>query len=186
MPRSQLLLLVPLAAFAAFSVGLKANLLERPDPNAVLQAGAAAPPIVLEDLSGERFDLEDIRAEKAVVLVNFWATWCAPCRVEMPILETAYEEHRSAGLEILAITSEDRDVVEAYVAERGYSFPILLDPGSEVGKAYGVEALPTTVVVDANGKVVRSWRGLDPSMEMQINRLMSRATGRGTDRVSAR
>jgi len=162
MKRPAVVLLVPMVLFAGFSAQLKLRLLEDSKTGGPVGSGLMAPPTVLEDLEGNRFDLAEIVQEEDVVVVNFWATWCGPCKIEMPQFQRLYDEHGAGGLEILAITREDRDVVEKFLETRGYTFPILLDPEGRVTESYGVEALPTTVIVGRDGKVVRSRIGIDP------------------------
>ena len=172
MKRSAVVLLVPLVFYASFSVRLKLHLLEEPESAGPVKVGIDAPPFILETLAGQRVDLTQVAQEKKVVVVNFWATWCGPCKIEMPQLQQLFEEYGSEGLEILAITKEEREVVEEFLRERPYSFPILLDPGGEVTERYGIEALPTTIIVDESGKVIRSRIGVDPLLERQIIRFL--------------
>ena len=90
------------------------------------------------------------------VFINFWASWCAPCRAEMPDIVEAYNRHRNAGLEILAIDNTQLDVVEdvhAFVKEFQMPFPVLLDEEGAATKAFGVLGLPTSVFVDGDGIV---------------------------------
>jgi thiol-disulfide isomerase/thioredoxin len=96
------------------------------------ERGAVAPEFILPGLSGTPARLADHRGE--VVLLNFWATWCPPCRAEMPSMEKLYQAYRDRGLVILAISGDraGRSVVESFVQERGVTFPILLDPDGAV------------------------------------------------------
>ena len=178
MQRSTILLTAALVAGVTYSVGLKAHLLNREDPEAVLRRGEPAPAIELARLDGTAMDLAEVAGENKLVLVNFWATWCQPCRIEMPQLEKAYEEYREQGFEILAISSEDPDTIERFLEEHPYSFPILLDPGATVTATYGVEAIPTTVLIDAEGKIIRVHTGVSPVLEAQIERYMERDADR--------
>jgi len=99
--------------------------------------------------------------------VNFWATWCPPCRAEMPSMEKLYQAYRDRGLVILAISGDraSRSSVEAFVQELGVTFPILLDPEGNVFAQYGVRGLPTSYLLDRRGRIVsaeagaRDWNG---------------------------
>lgn len=87
-----------------------------------------------------------------VVLVNFWATWCGPCRIEMPALQRVYDAHREHGLVVLGVDyGEDLESVVSYGREVGVSFPLLLDRDSAVGQRYRIQGLPTTIFVDRQG-----------------------------------
>ena len=105
----------------------------------------------LNDLEGKTWSLQALHGE--VVLVNFWATWCPPCRKEMPDLDRLYQEFKDQGLLILAISDEDISKVQPFIAEHHYSYPILLDPGSKVHKLFVVEGIPKSFVYDRNGKL---------------------------------
>ena len=168
MRRNTLLLLVPLVLFGTFSVRLKLQLLDRPESTSAVGENDEAPALTLQSLDGESFDLEAIVEENRVVMVNFWATWCGPCKIEMPQLQNLYERYGTRGLEILAITQENRETVEEFLSTRSYSFPILLDPEGRVSDLYGVSALPTTFLVGRNGKITRTQTGVDPFLERQI------------------
>jgi cytochrome c biogenesis protein CcmG/thiol:disulfide interchange protein DsbE len=169
MKRNTLLLLVPLALFGTFSVRLKLHLLDRPESTTTVSEDDKAPALTLQGLDGESFDLEAVVAENKVVMVNFWATWCGPCKIEMPQFEDFYERYGTRGLEILAITQEDRETVEEFLSTRSFSFPILLDPGGSVSDLYGVSALPTTFLVGTDGKIIRTRTGVDPFLERQLS-----------------
>ena len=106
----------------------------------------------LTDLEGKPWSLQGLHGK--VVLVNFWATWCPPCRKEMPDLETLYQEFKDQGLLILAISDEDISKVKPFIAEHHTTYPILLDPGSEVHKAFVVEGIPKSFLYDREGKLV--------------------------------
>jgi peroxiredoxin len=114
--------------------------------------GATAPSFALATLDGQRVDLRALRGTPLVL--NFWATWCEPCRTEMPLLQSHYEAGRSAGLRILAINfDEPEPQVRSFVDELGLTFDILLDPGAYVQDLYRVRGYPTTFFVDARGVI---------------------------------
>ncbi len=99
---------------------------------------------------GSVFRLSDHRGK--TVIINFWATWCPPCREEMPALERLYRQHKDHGLVLVAISIDaDPKVVEPYVRASKLTFPIALDPKADVANAYGVRALPSSFVVDRDG-----------------------------------
>jgi peroxiredoxin len=106
----------------------------------------------LNDLEGKTWSLQGLHGK--VVLVNFWATWCPPCRKEMPDLETLYQEFKAQGLLILAISDEDMSKVKPFVAEHHTTYPILLDPGRKVNELFQVEGIPKSFVYDRDGKLV--------------------------------
>ncbi|MDR2700945.1 MAG: TlpA family protein disulfide reductase [Spirochaetaceae bacterium] len=90
-----------------------------------------------------------------VVVLNFWATWCQPCRDEMPSMETFYKRFKSRGLEILAVDGgEDAATVLQFIRNNGYTFPVLLDRDNKVNSLYGIRAIPTTFILDREGKII--------------------------------
>ena len=119
-----------------------------------LEPPGEAPGFVLPDMEGEQHALQDYRGR--VVLLNFWATWCPPCRREMPALERLYQQLGEEGLVVLAVNQwEDPDHVFAYTGELNVfpSFPILFDPDSSVAERYGVKGLPSSFLLDRDGRL---------------------------------
>jgi len=106
----------------------------------------------LTDLNGKTWTLSALRGK--VVLVNFWATWCPPCRKEMPDLEALYERFSPQGLVILGISDEAAAKVEPFIRERKVTFPVLLDPGRKINDAFIVEGIPKSFIYDRDGKLV--------------------------------
>ena len=106
----------------------------------------------LTDLQGKTWNLKDLRGK--VVLVNFWATWCPPCRKEMPDLEALHERFESKGFVILAISDEEQDKVKPFIADYKITYPVLLDPGRKVNDLFQVDGIPKSFVYDRNGKLV--------------------------------
>ena len=118
------------------------------------EEGKLAPNFLLETLDGKEMRLSDLR-EQAVV-INFWATWCRPCRKEIPELVAAYNSYRERGLVILGVNlQEGKGIVRPFAEEFGMNFPVLIDRDGEVGDEFRILGLPTTYFVDRGG-VVRS------------------------------
>ena len=137
-----------------------------------------APDFTLEDMDGESYKLHDYRGK--VVLVNFWATWCPPCRKEMPALEALYKKLGTDDFAVLAVNQwEDPDHVFAYTGELNVfpTFPILFDPESKISADYGVKGLPTSFLIDKKGRLAYraiGGRAFDhPEVERLIRRLLA-------------
>ncbi len=112
-----------------------------------------APDFELLGIDDETYRLRDYRGK--VVVVNFWATWCPPCRKEMPSMQRAWERWRKEGIVLLAINvGESGDEAFAFAAERDLTFPVLLDPSGREVRRWGAIGLPSTFVVDPEGRVV--------------------------------
>ncbi len=117
-----------------------------------------APDFTLTTIDGTRVRLSDLRGQ--VVLINIWATWCPPCRAEMPAIQAAYERFHSRGFTVLAVNQqEDATTIQAYLRENGLTFPALLDGAAEVGVAYQARALPSSFFVDRRGIIRAIYRG---------------------------
>ncbi len=106
----------------------------------------------LKDLAGRAWTLKDLKG--SVVLVNFWATWCPPCRKEMPDLDSLYKRFRSKGLVILSISDEPEATVRTFLANKHYAYPLLLDPGRKVNETFAIEGIPKSFVYGRDGKLV--------------------------------
>ncbi|MBI2350230.1 MAG: TlpA family protein disulfide reductase [Deltaproteobacteria bacterium] len=123
-----------------------------------------APDFILEDLSGKKLSLKSLKGK--VVFLNFWATWCVPCRQEMPTMEKLHREYKKAGLEVVAVNfRESKEVARKFVAELGLTFTILLDTNGKVSEEYGVWSLPLSYFINRKGEFVgklvgyRKWDG---------------------------
>jgi peroxiredoxin len=126
--------------------------------------GQAAPDFALKSSSGDNVRLSEYRGD--VVMVNFWATWCGPCRQEMPLLDELYSRYERVGFSLLGVNIDD-DSRKAMnmVSELGVSFPVLFDARKEVSKLYKVEAMPVTVLIDREGTVRYVHHGYKPGYE---------------------
>jgi len=129
------------------------------------------PEFTLKDLSGKTWTFAELRGK--VVLVNFWATWCPPCRKEMPELETLYGRFSSKGLVVLGISDEEAAKVEPFIRERKVSFPVLLDPGRKVNEMFVVEGIPKSFVYDREGKLVA--QSIDMRTQKQFMEMLAKA-----------
>jgi len=141
-----------------------------------VRVGSPAPDFTLPDLDGDPLSLNMFQGD--VVVINFWTTWCPPCREEMPALQEAYENYKDKGFTVLAVNwtqVDDPELVEPFVRELGLTFPILLDEHGEVSEGlYNLLGLPTSVFVDRGGNVREIFIGplqLD-SLEARIQTLI--------------
>lgn len=124
-----------------------------PPPSSVA-VGTPAPDFTLVNMQGERVSLSDYLGQ--VVVINFWATWCPPCREEKPTMEGLYQQFKDDGLVFLAVNVEadGHQVVSQYLLRQSYTFPILLDGKAEVQGLYGVFRYPESYIIDRDGTVV--------------------------------
>ena len=171
---------------------------QAPDLYPTLPAGAAIPPsnhfligqeapeIVMARLdNGEKQALSGLRGQ--TVMLNFWATWCPPCRYEMPFVMSVYERYKDKGLEVLAIDAGEKvpadqvvDRVTKYVEGMQLPFPVLLDDNTyEVQRLYAVTGLPSTFIIDPQGKVLNHHGGMFPD-EASLDAFVQQALGTGT------
>jgi peroxiredoxin len=126
--------------------------------------GAPAPDFTLSSLSGPNLRLSEYQGR--VVMINFWATWCGPCRQEMPALQTIYQRYEPAGFTLLGVNVDaEPDGAMRMAKELGVSFPLLFDETKEVTRLYDVRAMPVTVLVDRDGVVRYVHHGYKPGYE---------------------
>jgi peroxiredoxin len=125
----------------------------------------------LTDLSGKPWTLKDLRGK--VVLVNFWATWCPPCRKEMPDLETLYRRFEPQGLVILGISDEEAAKVQPFIAQQKVTYPILLDAGRKVNEIFRIDGIPKTFIYDRGGKIVT--QSIDMRTQKQFLEMLGQA-----------
>jgi peroxiredoxin len=148
-----------------------------PQIGAALGLGATdepAPDFAVETLGGDTIRLADLRGD--VVLVNFWATWCPPCRLEMPGFQDVWEDYGERGVTILGLSVDrgDRSAVEGWVIDRGITYPIAFAPGTVVRDYGGAGVLPTSILIDPHGRIVHRVEGFyaEPALRAAIKRLL--------------
>jgi peroxiredoxin len=123
---------------------------QRPADSPVI--GRPAPAFQISSLDGNQVSLADFRGKP--VIVNFWATWCEPCKEEMPAMERLYQKHRAQGLVVLAVSNDSEGStqrVARFIKESGFTFPVGLDPRMKVANLYRVRVLPSSLVIDRKG-----------------------------------
>ena len=125
-----------------------------------------APDFTLKSLTGSNLRLEEYRGQ--VVLINFWASWCGPCRQEMPILDRLHQRYEDTGFAVLGVNVEGKiKPAQEIVDKTNVTFPVLIDEGQAVSELYDLEAMPSTIVVDRDGVVRYVHRGYKPGDEAQ-------------------
>ena len=155
--------------------------LETPNPLGLdvgIQEGKLAPNFEVSNFGGERVQLADFRGRP--VFLNFWASWCGPCRAEMPAIQAVLDRHKDEGLVVLAVDNGERfEPARAFVEELGLNFTEFgLDPGQDVIRRYRVLAMPTSVFIDAEGVITRVHMG--QATEQQIEDFVLEAMGPAT------
>jgi peroxiredoxin len=125
----------------------------------------------LKDVSGKTWSLKSMKGK--VVLVNFWATWCPPCRKEMPDLQALSDEFGKQGLVVLGLTDEESSVVKNFLSHQSYNYPILLDSDRAAAKQFGIEGIPKSYVYDRSGKLVA--QSIDMRTRAQFKAMLAEA-----------
>jgi peroxiredoxin len=143
--------------------------------SAAVQPSSSAPDFTLKSASGANLRLQEQRGQ--VVLVNFWATWCGPCRQELPHLNSLYDKYRSSGFVLLGVNiDDDPRLATALAAKLGLRFPVLLDNDKKVSRVYDMSAMPATLLIDRDGRVRfihRGYRdGVEKTYEEQVRSLL--------------
>ncbi len=122
------------------------------------------------DIAGDKVSLSDYRGQ--VVMVNFWATWCPPCRAEMPIIESAFEQYRGQGFVVLAVNNAERlNQVDSFATEFKLTFPVLLDYSADISYQFGIKGYPTSLFFDSKGNKYATHQGM--LTEAQLNSYIS-------------
>ena len=144
-----------------------------------LKAGDPAPSYAAPRLDGDTVSLASLRG--GPILLNLWATWCAPCREEMPGLQTLHERYHARGLDVIGASTDARgaeDAVRAFVKEFGITFTILHDADESASRIFRTNGLPETFLIDANGKIAHRWIGrFEPLAPDVIAQIESALTG---------
>lgn len=138
-----------------------------------IAVGAPAPDFELKTMDGKTYRLSELKGRP--VMINFWASWCAPCRAEMPALQAAYKEHESTGFLILAVNLNEADVaITAFQQKLGLTFPIVIDKEDKVSRLYDIVPLPTSYFVDRNGIVQGRWQGeiRTPQLQAMLKKIL--------------
>jgi thiol-disulfide isomerase/thioredoxin len=150
--------------FSGLGLVLLAALLAMPIASAEALKGPA-PDFVLKSNGGKNVRLSELRGQ--VVMINFWASWCGPCRQEMPLLDELHSRYKGLGFTVLGVNvEEDSRKADGLLRQIPVSFPVLYDTENEVSEMYGVNAMPTTVMVDRNGNMRYLHKGYQPGYEV--------------------
>jgi len=131
-----------------------------------------APDFTLTDSNGKTVSLSDYRGKKVVIL-DFWATWCGPCRAAMPLIQSFYDKNKK-NVEVLSINEqESSDRVNAFLKQTGYTYRVLLDKDGKVESSYRVYGIPTLFVVDKDGDLRHKSVGYRPDLEQQLTEIIT-------------
>ncbi|AZU63195.1 thiol-disulfide oxidoreductase ResA [Neobacillus mesonae] len=141
---------------AAVAYTLYANFMK--DHAEKVAVGSLAPDFVLTDMQGNKHKLSDYKGQG--VFLNFWGTWCPPCKKEMPYINNQYHQFKDKGVQVLSVNIQESELAVNQFADRyKLDFPIVIDTDKEVMTTYGIDNLPATFLIDKDGKVVKSTTG---------------------------
>ena len=146
---------------------------------ALTWGGDPAPEIVANTTSGKPFNLSTLKG--SVVLVDFWASWCAPCRKSFPFLDRLQERHAAEGLRVIGVSlEEDDDAVAAFLQSVPVAFTIARDPSQKAGEAYRITAMPTSVLIGRDGRIAARFEGGDSTVHDKIEAAVATLLGGGS------
>jgi len=169
---------VLLLVLVVVGVGLLVTLVRAPAPGQ-----RSAPDFVLPDMNGQVVRLSQLKGK--IVLLNVWATWCPPCRKEMPTMEALHQKMKSADFVMLAASQDvdGKNTVAPYLQEGRFTFSVLLDVNGDIGKKYGVTGYPETYIIDRQGNIVHHHVGYNdwsqPSVEAALRQLADQGVWKG-------
>lgn len=144
------------------------------EERAVLQVGDTAPNFTLQDVDGKQHTLTDYKGQG--IVLNFWGTWCEPCKKEMPAFDKHYQTFKDKGVKLLAINVAESDyAVKTFMKQYGMTFPVAIDTSKSVLRAYNIDPLPTTMLIDEHGKIVKIITGEMTDEEIKNNMKMIQA-----------
>lgn len=133
----------------------------------------AVPPITLPRAAGGTFSSAALRGKSPLIL-SFFATWCEPCRIELPHLAELYKKHRTEGLQVVAITNEDAAIAGRFAKDAALPFPVLIDEDNSIFRRFQADSIPTLVVLDKQGRAAGACQGYSPEQFDQITALTAR------------
>lgn len=141
-----------------------------------IKGNPQAPHFILEDLDGKKIDFKTFRGK--VVFLNFWATWCGPCKEEMPSMEALYQKFKERNFVFLTISVdyEEKKKVKEFINKHRYTFPVLIDSKCITLDLYGIKGIPTTILIDKKGRMIgraighKDWS--HPNIEMILNEML--------------
>lgn len=138
--------------------------------------GGKAPDFILKDTAARTVSLSSLKGK--VVLLNFWATWCPPCREEMPALNKLYKEYKDKGLVVIAVSTDRKaEYVKDYLGKYPVNFPVLMDPDIKVSRQYRVFSMPTSFLLDKNGIIIKRYLGEEDWNSPEIRNTIKTALG---------
>ncbi len=139
--------------------------------------------LVVETIDGNEISLEELTF-KGPVLVNFWALWCEPCKIEMKQLQSMYDRYKERGFSILAINQDNQKSVSkvpAFIASQEYSFYVSTDPDGEIAQQFNVQSIPMSLLFDKNGSIVYKALGYKPGDEKKIEEALEKIFSEGNE-----
>lgn len=149
---------------ATITSGFVATILLLSANVSALEIGKPAPDFTLKSMSGTNLNLTEQRG--TIIVINFWASWCGPCRTEMPVLQDFYDKYQDLGVSVWGVNVEQENQAgRDFLADLNLTFPILFDASNTLSATYQVEAMPTTIIIDRDGLVRYAYKGYKPGYE---------------------